>query len=185
MSAERDPIEQWKEDFFREGGLHPHLWKRKGQSLRHAAKVLADRFLPLFEQGDADPAYAHEMPPEDAKDLQLYSVWWLLAGLTLEVLAKGVILAKTPCSKRAGKMKEISKPRTGHDLERLLADAGLADVVEQQRSTLRILSESVRWAGKYVLPKCKDKVLDFPLPPSRDTVEIVEELAERLEKACC
>ncbi len=185
MSAQRDPIKQWKEDFFLEGGLHPHLWKLKGRSLRHAAKVLADRFLRVFERAEADPAYAHEMPPEDAKELQLYSVWWLLAGLTLEVLAKGVILAKTPSSKRSAKMNEIWKPRTGHNLEWLLAEAGLADEVQQQRGTLRALSESVRWAGKYVLPKCKDTVMDSPLPPSRDTVEIVEELAERLEKACC
>jgi len=117
-------------------------------------ETLEQKFLKLFEErgrsAEAWRAHAHALR-EAANTmwegpLDHHQVAMMLDGLAIEALAKAVQIAQDPTLVSAGRWTLKS-----HDLESLVAEAGLV-VDANQRSLLIRLTGFVTWAGRYPIP---------------------------------
>jgi hypothetical protein len=73
------------------------------------------------------------------------SVFWMLCGMSLELLYKAIIVAKG------------EKAVHSHDLVKLAKLVGL-HVGKKTETVLEILTESIIWYGRYPVPKTKELI---------------------------
>ena len=69
----------------------------------------------------------------------------MLCGMSLELLFKAIVVAK-----------DGEPDKNSHDLPALAKSAGVP-VTDKQAGLLKLLSQYVIWAGRYPVPKSKDK----------------------------
>lgn len=87
------------------------------------------------------------------------SVYYMLCGLALEVIMKGIIASRGEA------------PPTKHDLN-VLADHTKVKRNKEERLLLHFLTESVLWAGRYPIPKdADDKKLEDYSALARSVME--------------
>jgi hypothetical protein len=77
-----------------------------------------------------------------------FPVWLMISGMALELLYKAIIIAKR------------HEPASIHDLPRL-AEQAQVPMTEKEIGLLRILSESIVWAGRYPVPKKERQMKTF------------------------
>ena len=156
--------------------ISPANWLAKGRALWHASEVIWER-LWLVLKDLSCPEDAEGLDPSATLDLDLGSIWCMLVGLSLEVLAKGLIIAKEP-----GRFKSDSKEwlrlTEGHDVLRLVGQTGFT-LDKKQKTILEAIEMSVVWEGKYPVPKKRNK-MDFPLCDPKDWHETITGLVEHL-----
>jgi len=152
---------------------NPVAWFWKGAALRHASDILWDRFWSTWKEGvDSHIVGDAEFSPEQRLDLKLAAVWRMLSGLAIEALTKGIILARN-----RNRWTEVTK---SHDLKKLCAVAGI-DPDSREKPILKVLSEAVKWEGRYPVPKM-DCDMNVFFPPGRGDLLLVNALFERVAK---
>lgn len=137
----------------------PVSWLMSALALRRGAQIL---------WAEVEPALAEVMPSEDkaaflerARRLKSWPAYMLLMGLSLENLAKGVIVGREP--ERVGDSALTTWGSRGHDLVWLFERALIAVSVDEQ-ALLERLTRFVAWRGRYPVPMQFDdfmQLVDF------------------------
>jgi hypothetical protein len=112
-------------------------WFNKASDLHGAAAAIwfsmdDTRSKEIVEELGLDPAYR--------MSAAVRSVYSMLCGMSLELLLKAIIV------------DEGSEPRSTHNLNHLLKDAGIS-LSTQEQDLLAILSGAIIWDGRYPVPK--------------------------------
>jgi len=152
----------------------PFNWLEKGKTLWHAAEVLWARVQPTI--GVTRPEETKNLDSTTQMDIAMESTWCMLAGLSLEVLAKGLIIAKEPERFKSADSGWAWRT-SSHDVSKLITQASHAPD-KTQEAILQGTKMCVVWAGKYPVSK-KRSEMDFPLI-GEDWHPILASLAERL-----
>jgi hypothetical protein len=122
-------------------------------------------------------------------NLEIVGCAMLLYGLSIENVAKGLIVKANPPTVVNGKLREWSG--SGHNQMELLKEAGVNLSPQEQDLAIR-LTAFVEWAGRYPIPKAVQKMSApqlkialstpwVPLPFSTNEREVYKKLFARLE----
>jgi hypothetical protein len=124
-------------------GRDPHTWLFNAAQLKRAADTVK------VEIGKAFAASNHPDGRVPIQDLYLFYSYFLLAGLSLENLAKGILIGRSPNIVSNGKLnlKMLAGSSNGHHLANLAAQAGI-QLSAEERNILPRLKEFIVW-GKY------------------------------------
>ena len=96
---------------------HPHFWFQRAQALYDAANVVRCAFWPKHKT-------YHDLKAAES-DFYKGQVYMLLAGLSVEVYLKGILVKKN--HSLVGQQK-LSKELTVHNLNQLYRKAGLSKI---------------------------------------------------------
>jgi len=127
----------------------PLQWLIKGQTLRRAAAKLFERYQEAYSSLDELDGAPIDEAATVMADLELYQPPAMLAGFSLEVTIKALIVAKHPDRIQPGmKGKDwtAGKTNNGHDLVALARSAGI-DTVDAD--FLNLLTQFSIWKGRY------------------------------------
>lgn len=113
-------------------------WWNKASDLKKAAAMI---WLAIDRKVILKPDCERTLLPEFGGS---HSVCRLLYGLSLELLFKCLIVAQG------------QKPPAIHDLMRLSENAGVT-YEEAEQKLLHLLTETIRWEGKYPVPLSEDE----------------------------
>ncbi len=161
----------------------PAKWALQAHSLKKGADI-------LFKKVDDDlRILMSETSTNKPQNFEagLISVASLLFGLAMENILKAVILNELPDDEKKIIIKKW--PGDGHN-QILLANKAKINLTEIEKDILRRLSEFVRWAGRYPIPKSADKMTIpqlgvfpnfFPVPLSPFHVTHFNKLYMKLE----
>ncbi len=150
----------------------PEAWLEEGQKLKLAGDLIYDAYTRDLKKMSEEDYWSPEL-----RHLHISSCAMLLYGLSIENLAKGLIIKRIkaetgdpfPALEKDKKTGEdrLKKDIEGHDAIRLLGVAGVA-LTPEEESLLKDLSAYVNWAGRYPIPK-KRGDMSMPLPNERAT----------------
>lgn len=125
----------------------PLQWRLKAQTLFRASCVLFDTFTnsPLWHQEET-------INSDDwaIVDAELFQPAAMLAGLSIELFLKSIIVAKDPSRldpKRGLNDWAQGPKRDAHNLVALAKEAGLSDALDTE--ILKILTDFSIWKGRY------------------------------------
>jgi len=121
----------------------PQVWYRSAQNLKAATDALRKSLWPKNRERFDTKA--------SAADLLYGPVYMLLAGLAIETLLKGIIIAKNP---RFVKQQKLSRELTHHKLIELYKKAGLVES-RHLNNLLSRLQNYVENFGRYPVTKVK------------------------------
>lgn len=147
-------LESWRRTLA-SGTRRPILWAVTAAELKRAHDVLWDAhvsasatFMSRLTREVAAREAGHPVPwaPDD---VELLGPAMMLAGLSIENLAKGAFIAKHP--EQVGPEGLEPWPRSGHGICDLLASAGVALEPEEVELVSR-LEKFALWAGRYPVP---------------------------------
>ncbi len=115
------------------------------------ARELKDASMELW-QSHKNVYIAYSTYEEGDFFRKLYSrTYFLLMGLAIENLLKGILISENPEYILDGKIdKEIS---SGHNLEALLKKVGSINFMDREIEICRTLSQLIPYWGKYPIPK--------------------------------
>lgn len=144
-----DELEKMMDDDFieRAKGLGPISWEWYARSLKHAADILHDRYKLACNEANLNLGGRMNVPEEEPyeRDLRLSFVYYLLMGLAIENLVKGIIMVKHPeYLKDSTQIKCIGTHNTFKLLNENKIDGFIID-----KDILIALSKSVKWMSKY------------------------------------
>lgn len=88
-------------------------------------------------------------------DAPIWKVALMLIGMAIEDMAKGIIVGRNPAKIAEGKMTGVP---TSHDLVDLVRSCRVP-LTDEEIVALRVLTEFVRWAGRYPIPMAADDVV--------------------------
>jgi hypothetical protein len=164
----------------------PEAWHNTALGLMHSSDVIWTRWLERLSRlrGGKSRAFA---PDEGADIVYLLPASYLLRGLAIENLLKGLLVARDPSQVRRAIRWNVS--RGGHDLVQLSRLAGL-DIDEDEQRVLDALTEAVIWAGRYPVPRNHEGLPGFGIPtgmrPGKlDTSNIITKLDEPSRITSC
>jgi hypothetical protein len=147
-------------------GRVPLNWGIVAQGLARSAAILhehgqaARRLKAKFFSRDAaglPVARAQPLTPEEHDlffDVEMYRVAFMLLGMAIENLAKGILVGRNPAWVQDGKLSHLP---TDHDLETLVQQCGVS-VSGEDIVALRVLTEHSVWAGRYPIPMSAERV---------------------------
>lgn len=124
-------------DLYERRKTHPAYWHNKASDLFASAGVL---WKAMHDPNHDDAASELGFSTGFSFGVACWPVYQMLCGMAFELLFKAIIVAKG------------QRPQTNHKLVALSQDAGVA-MTDTQLRTLKILSESVIWDGRYPVPK--------------------------------
>lgn len=124
-------------DMFERRGSISAYWHSKASDLHASAGVLWAAMEDL-KQGSA--AEKMGLGQGFAYSIACWLVYQMLCGMSLELLLKAIVIARNEA------------PKATHDLVALSREADMA-YSEVELATLKILSESIIWEGRYLVPK--------------------------------
>ena len=138
-------------------GTGPRSWKWHARSLKNAADVVLDRYrLAITELGSIKGGRMNR-PEEEwyERDARLISAYYLLMGLAIENLAKGIIMAMHPEYLMNNMVLNKDKIRD-HRVYFLLKNNNISGF-ENDEALLNALETWVLWMSRYPVPfKRKD-----------------------------
>ena len=127
---------------------HPFFWVHKANDLHAAARYLWEAYA----------AGGGTMPLEKFPRIAGYpDVVFMLGGMALENQIKAIIPSRTDWPISNAKLMQIAKGN--HDLVALLRDHKIRSN-KSDRKFLAILSQYIRWGGRYMLPKKADDFVE-------------------------
>ena len=139
-------IEDLIPDRYEEIGSDSSIWAMNAQLLMRAARIICAQHEASFSEDKITPKPCGGgiiNDPWTIVDLELFRVYYLLAGLALELQFKAVLVAKNP----AIVLKGVNWGCGGHDLKGL---AQLADIeISPYSSLIEHLTQAVIWRGIY------------------------------------
>lgn len=132
--------ETWREQF-EIVGQDPENWLDAALPLKQLAE---NGWTPGVEVDGVES----EAPLQSIGDLQLWPARLLLAGVAIELLAKGLLVARDPSLVQGG---ALAPHLTNHNLSQLLQKGEVVlDAMEED--LVKRLAVFIRWAGRYPIP---------------------------------
>lgn len=133
-------------------GTGPTSWKWHARSLKNAADVVLDRYRPAITKLSSMMGGRMNVPEEEwyERDARLISAYYLLVGLAIENLAKGIIMAMHPEYLKNNMEINKEKLRT-HDVYYLLETNNICGF-DKDKALLNALTTCVVWMSRYPLP---------------------------------
>jgi hypothetical protein len=145
-------MEDWlanPREIFVNVGQESFTWYGSAMQLRRGATLLEPEMRQNYdwylESLHADPA---SFRPYQAP---VYGPYVLLAGLSLELLAKAILIERDPNLVSNSGLESWGKG-SGHELPLLLKKVGV-NLDEEETYLAERLGESVVWAGRYPIPR--------------------------------
>ncbi|MDQ1554791.1 MAG: hypothetical protein QOK46_1869 [Microbacteriaceae bacterium] len=143
-------LDEWRNDpsaTHTKIGQDSYSWFAQAVQLRRAAELLEPDMLKSY-------AWSKELdgagvPPRFPIQPPVYGAYTLLSGLSLELLAKAVLIERNPTLVDQGRLTKWRD--NGHGLVGLLEQVGILLDAEDIYLAER-LGESVVWAGRYPIP---------------------------------
>jgi len=125
--------------------LHePLSWFWSSEELETAAAILKEKVEDYYNSQSRNPIGEAVMGP-----------YYLLTGFAMECLIKGIIVANGERVLKNGKIKFVDgkdgKKVSQHNLIALADKAGIT-YNSDERQILKLLTESIEWAGRYPAP---------------------------------
>jgi hypothetical protein len=140
----KQEFEKFHKDSWYTLSIDPKTWLRSAEHLKNAADALRKSLLwPATRE-----IYGHKSA---VADFHYGPVYMLLAGLAIETLIKGIIVAKHP---DFVKQQKLSVELTNHNLTDLFETAGLMKSNAHNNLLLR-LQNYVKIFGRYPVTKTK------------------------------
>jgi hypothetical protein len=131
----------------------PMNWLQHAQRLFRSATILSKQFARAFSDDGTipNPASGGRIVIDHWKlvDIQLHLVAAMLYGYSLELLAKGVLIAMSPLT--PAKLNRLPKHLDTHNLERLVEDTKIP-LDANEKEILPFLRDCVYWMGRYPVP---------------------------------
>lgn len=129
---------------FRRVVLDPEAWRKRAGALIEAAELIAPK-IDEFWQG---------VRTRRSWDDAGVAVYFMLCSFALENLVKAKIVEKKRSELEARLASGSSLPELlkGHDLYRLMREAGLSALAAEEEALLRRLTRSAVWYGRYPAP---------------------------------
>ncbi len=125
----------------------------RGQEGRQLYATLYGRDASGLPTARPEPITTAEL--ELMRDAPLWKVGLMLIGMAVEDMAKGIIVGRNPTKIAEGKMTGVP---TSHDLAELVRSCKVP-LTDDEVVALRVLSEFVRWAGRYPIPMAAEDVV--------------------------
>jgi hypothetical protein len=125
----------------------------RGQEARRLHATLWGRDASGLPTARSEPLTSAEL--DLMPDAPLWKVGLMLMGMAIEDMAKGIIVGRNPAKIAEGKMTGVP---TSHDLAELVRSCKVP-LTDEEVVALRILSEYVRWAGRYPIPMAAEDVV--------------------------
>jgi hypothetical protein len=141
----------------RASGLGPTSWKWYAKLLKHAADVLLERYKPAIKELSSHKSGRMNVPEEEwfERDKRLISAYYLLMGLSIENLAKGIVMVRHP--EYLKNNTKLIKERIGtHNINGLLKSNNIYGFTDDEE-ILNALSKCILWASKYPVPFEREK----------------------------
>ena len=95
-----DELNDMMDDDFveRARGLGPISWESYAKSLKYAADIIIERYRSAVVESSHNFGGRMNVPAEEPyeRDLRLISTYYLLMGLSIENLAKGIVVIRHP-----------------------------------------------------------------------------------------
>ena len=152
-------------------GRDPHTWLFNATQLKRAADTVK------VEIDKAFAASNHPYGRVPIQDLYLFYSYFLLAGLSLENLAKGILIGRNPNIISNGKLnlKMLAGSSNGHYIPNLAGQVGIQLSAEERNILLR-LKEFIAW-GKYPIHLSASRTIHQSF--SRSDFAVIDELFEK------
>jgi hypothetical protein len=129
-------------------GLGPMSWERYAISLKYAADVLLEKYKPAIKELSS-VGRRMDVPEEEwfERDVRLIHTYYLLMGLSIENLVKGIIMTSHPeyLKNNASSLKEHIGT---HNTNWLLKSNNIYGFTDYE-DILECLSKCVLWMSKY------------------------------------
>ena len=136
-------IEDLIPDRYEEIGSDPSIWAMNAQLLMRAARVICAQHEAAFSKIRPRPSGGGVIDDLTMVDMELFRVYYLLAGLALELQFKAILVAKSPTIA----LKGVNWGCGGHDLKGLAQLAGIE--LASASDFIEHLTQVVIWRGKY------------------------------------
>lgn len=171
---------------FKVKGNNAVFWLLSAQRLKRSGNLVFDAYADDLEK--LIKGVSHD-ELQNLHNLEIIGCAMLLYGLSLENVAKGLIVKAEPPAVVNGKLRKWSG--SGHNQRELLKEAGVT-LSPQEEDLVTRLTDFVEWAGRYPIPKIVEKMcvsqrnIDpstpwVPLPFSTNEREVYDKLFARLE----
>lgn len=152
-------------------GRDPHTWLFNAVPLKRAADII---------KSEIDRTYAavnHPYGRVPIQDVYLFYSYYLLAGLSLENLTKGILIGRNPNIVSNGQLnlKMLTDSGNGHDLPDLAQKVAIP-LSQTEQGLLARLTEFIAW-GKYPIHLRENKNIHQSL--SRSDFVIIDEMFEK------
>lgn len=154
-----DFLKQW----YHATSVNPANWPSTAIYLRHAASIIEEKYVPVWELVQSScPEELDNMTAVQREDMGLINPWCLLAGHSLEVMMKGLIIGNAPSHYEPGQngWKQLTNT---HDLLCLSEWAALGELTQEERNLMDVLRRQVVWEAKYPTPK-REHEMDSTIP---------------------
>jgi hypothetical protein len=133
-------------------GLGVKSWKQYLRSLKYAADVILERYKPAIKELSSQCGGRMDVPEEEwfELDTRLIHTYYLLMGLSIENLVKGIIMIRHPEYLKSN--TELIKAHIGnHNTNQLLKSNNIEGFTDDE-NILNALSKCVIWMSKYPVP---------------------------------
>jgi hypothetical protein len=154
--------ERWRQhpgEVFTDVGQASFNWFTQALQLRRGAELLEPEMLRNYEWYlevlRAAPQTINPYRPP------VYGPYTLLAGLSLELLAKAILIERNPTLVDGGRLSPW--PGGGHALLDLLRETGIS-LDDEDAYLAERLGQSVVWAGRYPVPKKAEQMAPHRTP---------------------
>lgn len=126
-------------------GQSPHLWLSSAKHLKKAADIICDELVKTLA------SYSSSSTRIPYDEIVLFKSYMLLAGLSLENLAKGILIGRNPNIVNSNELdrKLLGKSKGGHDLVATLMQKISLELLPSEIDVVSRLTKFVVWAGKY------------------------------------
>ena len=164
-------------------GMGPMGWEGYAKYLKYAADVILERYKPAIKELSSQEGGRMDVPEEEwfERDVHLIYTYYLLMGLSIENLVKGIIMIRHPEYLRNN--TELIKERMGtHNTIWLLNSNNIYGFTDYE-NILDALSKCVIWMSKYPVSlkrKNFDWGCDWVDPEAVD--KLYKNLHERLDE---
>ncbi|MGH8494085.1 MAG: hypothetical protein ACRERR_13425 [Moraxellaceae bacterium] len=174
----------WERQFELQGE-NAWFWLRQARRLKLAANLISKEFVNAWDESISNPEEFSKQEQESgilSVALDSFPVYVLLAGLAIENLAKGVLVAQDPKHFKKG-------ARLTHDLLPYVEQSGIS-ISPKQRDLLIEIEENVLWKGRYPVPKKPEDwqlrigyrgVRQIPGAISCNDLQEIEDIYKKLE----
>lgn len=146
----------FRETQFEETANADLLWLFRADALKRAGDIIhpfyeqaSGQFMELLRGGagerasTTDPQSVADEQASLLRKMRLGEVWYLLLGLAIEDLAKGILVSKYGALDSNKRFKH-----RGHNLSLLVEQCGV-DLTQEDRDVLESLKKYVAWKGRY------------------------------------
>ena len=157
-----EDIKGMMQDDFKKGALciGPSSWERHAQLLKRAADIIFEKYKVPYDKLCSRSYPYYEMNgkvTQEDEDIHLKEIYYLLLGLSIENLAKAIIMINNPNYLTNEGLIKVDK----HETDELFRENGITEFIGYEE-LLRGLASYVKWKGKYPVP-LKQEEFDWSL----------------------